>query len=267
MSKVITFDDGTVYVQRMGSRWGRVNMQSEPFMFPDHSNEVMACAVQDSPSGINKGSTFPIDRSWFRYLDNFHTQAGSSWLWTPRMLWCNRDFVGDSLGSKLSDGADPEPVIECITGPLNIRRVIGETLNHYEVWSLPVSEKTSNYDPRVFNFYNFPWIFWKAQARTIRLEVQNVGSGLDVYHMNVRKSAGRQWMSKQHLTLFQDPPFTVRYAPGLHYVTDYMFLGSSIYGITDEDKRIPLLLATRPGQFEFPTDWRCTGPTVIPEVK
>ena len=264
-NKVFTYPDGSIYVERPGTRWGRINMQYENILIGGHTNEVMARAVQDTnpPKGTGKGSTIPISLDWFNYLGNFHTEQAQRWLMTPFMLWTNRLFIGDALGSKLSDGADPQPVLECISGPLNIRRIIGETSTHYEVYSLPTSAKPSNYDPKVFNFQRYPWIFWKAQARTANYQVQNVGSGLDVYHMNVRKPNTRHYMNKADVTLFIEPPFVVSDGISKFGIVDYMFLGVNIYGITDNGVRVPLLIA-QGATYSFPTDWRCAGPFLIP---
>lgn len=266
MSKIITYEDGMVYVERPGTRWGRINMQYEAIGMPQ--NEVMAVAIQDitPPVGVNKGSTIPFNKDWFRYLDNFHSKEESSWLWTPRMLWCNRDFVGDALGSTLENGADPEPVLECIGFPCNVVRVIGETLTHYEIWAMSTSERPSKYNPKQFNWKNYPWIFAKAQARTSDYQVQNVGNGLDVFHMNFRKPGNKHYLPKSKVSLFPELPVMVNDGVNTHLIVDYMLHGSSVYGIISNDKKIPLLLAEKPGQWEFTTNWRCSGPGVIPPV-
>lgn len=266
MNKIINFADGTIYVQRPGTRWGRVKMQLDPIAFS--GNEVMYCPVQDStpPKGEGKGHTIKVPIEWFKYLDNFHTEAAHYWLWTPNMLWTNRNFVGDAKGSTLESGADPQPIVECITGPNNIRRIIGETETHYEVWSLPVDMDPSSFDPAVFNWRNYPWIFWKAQARTATFQVQNVGKGLDVFHLNLRNPIHRHYMHKNDINLFAPCPFVVSDGISRWTIIDYMFVGASIYGITDKFMRVPLLLSESPGQWDFPTDWRCTGPGVIPPV-
>ena len=262
-----TYPDGTVYLERPGTRWGRVRMQMEPIQFS--GNEVMARAVQDwqpNPTDKRKGEMMQISLDWFDYLDNFHNTSAHNWLWTPHMLWVNRTFVGDRRGGSIENGADLHPQVECITGPLNIRRIIGETASHYEVWALPIDTDPKRFNPKVFNWKHYPWIFWKAQARSKTFDVQNVGDGLDVYHMNVRQRADRHWMHKDDIELFQQPPFTVTDGVRNWIVQDYMFIGASIYGITDTGRRVPLLLARKPGEKIFPTDWRCFEPTVIPPV-
>jgi len=264
MNKIINFPDGTIYVERPGTRWGRVKMQFEPIQYS--GNEVMARAVQDTypPKGVGKGNTIPISIEWFKYLDNFHNKAERDWLWTPHMLWFNRGFAGDTRGGTLENGADPQPMLECITGPCNIRRIIGETETHYEVWSLPVNLTPDGFDPLVFNWQNYPWIFWKAQTRTTAFQVQNVGKGLDVFHLNVRRLQDRHFMHKCDITLFTPCPFTVTDGINKWTILDYMFVGASICGISDQGVRVPLLLSNTPGQREFPTNWRHTDPTVIP---
>lgn len=264
LNKIIIFPDGTIYVERPGTRWGRVKMQFEPIQYS--GNEVMARAVQDTypPKGVGKGNTIPISIEWFKYLNNFHNSAERDWLWTPHMLWFNRTFAGDTRGGTLENGADPQPMLECITGPCNIRRIIGETETHYEVWSLPANLTPEAFDPLVFNWHNYPWIFWKAQARNTAFQVQNVGKDLDVFHMNVRRLQDRHFMHKNDITLFNLCPFTVTDGISKWTILDYMFVGASIYGISDQGVRVPLLLANTPGQREFPTNWRHTDPTVIP---
>ena len=241
-------------------------MQREPIEYK--GNEVMARGVQDwtPPTDRRKGEPMFIALDWFRFLDNFHTTAGHNWLWSPNMLWTNYRFAGDALGGTVANGAFASPKIECITGPLNIRRIIGETETHYEVWALPVESDPKKFNPLVFNWVNFPWIFWKAQARTANYDVQNVGESLDVFHMNVRWSADRHWLHKDDVELFRECPFTVTDGKSNWIILDYMCVGASVYGITDTGKRVPLLLARKPGERVFPTDWRCVEPTVIPPV-
>jgi hypothetical protein len=207
-----------------------------------------------------------MDRAWFTYLDNFHNYAESKWMRTPYMLWINRAYVGDPLGSTLATGADPQPVLECITGTGNVLRVIGENTTHYEIYALPINESPTNYNPKQFNWYNYPWVFWKAQARTRDGRLQNVGAGLDVFHLNFRKPQNRHWIHKSHFTLFRKPPFEAIYGNSLYLVVDYMFLGASVYGIASNGVRIPLMISEKPGQREFPTDWRHPGYSVIPPV-
>lgn len=266
MKRILTFGDGSVYVERPDTRWARVNVSPDPFLLPDSAaNEVCYIPVADGPiSTDNKGSTIGLSLTLFNYLDNFHTKAASNWMRTPYMLWINRPYVGDPLGSTLKEGADPTPRAECITASGNILRVIGETPTHYEVWAWPTSENINRYNPAHFNWKNYPWIFFKATARTRQGTIQNVGAGLDVYHMNVRKPMNRHYIHKSRVSLFTQPPFTVTYEGRRHTVTDYQFIGASVYGITDEDKRVPLLLAERPGQADYKTEWRGPGQTVIP---
>jgi hypothetical protein len=94
--------------------------------------------------------------------------------------------------------------------------------------------------------------------------VQNVGTALDVFHMNVKWAADRHYMHKDDIEIFKECPFTVTDGVSNWVIVDYMFVGASIYGITDLGRRVPLLLARKPGERDFPTDWRCSEPTVIP---
>lgn len=268
MSKIITFDDGSIYYQRPGSRWGRVKMSTDDFLV-DASAKAEVCYIPVSditppPVRPNKGSTMIMDRSWFDYLDKAHnhTPAASNWMRTIKMLWCNRPYVGDPSGSTLADGADPEPVIECITGTGNILRVIGETESHYEIYALPMGEP-GPLRPEVFNWFNYPWIFWKAQARKRDGSLINVGDGLHVFHVNFRKATKRHYIHKSLLDLFTLPPFTVSYEGQVHTVVDYQFLGADIYGITNADSRIPLLQTTK-YSVVYPTEWRGPGRPVNP---
>jgi hypothetical protein len=265
MNKILTFSDGSIYVQRPGSRWGIVNMSNDPFLVSGE-NEVCYIPINDwatPPDRPAKGSTIQISRRWLTYLDNFHIPAASNWLWTPFMLWINRRFNGDAMGST---NADPEPVTECITGTGNLHRIIGETPTHYEVWSLSTEYEPALFNPYQFNWYNYPWIFWKAQARTRNNVIQNVGSGLDVYHLHLRKPNTRHFIHKSQLTLLRAAPFDVNKDGSIYTIVDYQFLGASIYGITDKDDRIPLLLRRSPSEEIYPTDWKIGTPTVIPPV-
>jgi hypothetical protein len=264
MSKVITFSDGTIYVERPGSRWGRVNVSSDPFLLPDSAmNEVCYIAVNDitPPPSQNKGSTMPMSRAWFDYLDKAHnhTSAASQWMRTPYMLWSNRPYNGDPLGTT---NGDPEPVLECITGSGNILRVIGETATHYEIWAMPITDKPAQYNPAVYNFKHFPWVFWKAQARTRQGVLQRVGNALDVYHINFRKPGNRHWISKQVFTLFAKLPLELTYNNVQHLVIDYMFVGAEVYGITSDNQRIPLMVKVS-GLWFHPTAWRSVGTPVV----
>ena len=261
MNKVLTFHDGSIYVPRPGSRWGYVNLSTDPFLVSGE-NEVCYIPLNDwdnPPDRPAKGNTIPVNKSWFRYLDNFHTQAAHNWLWTPFMLWVNRRFNGDALGST---NADPEPVTECITGTGNLHRIIGETSTHYEVWSMDSTTKPDAFMPHAFNWYNYPWVFWKAQARTREGALQNVGAGLDVFHLHLRRPGTRHYIHKSQITLLPDGPFEV----DGKVIVDYQFLGSSIYGITDTDTRVPLRYRRRLGEDVFPTSWRTNALSVIPPL-
>lgn len=260
MSKIITFPDGSVYVERVGTRWGRIKVETDQGVFP--GNTVMARAVQDvtPPVGRGKGSTIPFNRDWFYYLDNFHTKPASGWLWTPHMVWFNRGFIGDTRNTQ-PPNADPEPVLECIAFPANLIRIIGETDTHYEIWALPTDERPSKYNPKSFNFKNFPWIFAMAQAFSVNGDIQKVGAGLDVYHMNVRKPNKRHWMYNGDVELFQPCPFTI----GNTIIVDYMFIGVEIYGITLGGQRVPLLVLEN-NQYKFKTAWRCSQTFLVPPV-
>lgn len=260
MPKILTFSDGSVYVYRPGSRWGRVNVSTDPFLLPDSAaNEVAFVPVADMPiSTDNKGSTIKIETSMFDYLDKAHnhTASASNWMRTPFMLWINRPYVGDPLGSTLASGADPQPVTECITASGNILRVLSETESHYEIYAFPMSESLSKYDPAKFNFKNYPWVFFKATARTRTGVLQKVGAGLDVFHMHIRKPANRHYIHKSRLSLFTLPPFNVNYGGMLHNVLDYQFVGADIYGVTNTG-RIPLLVNKT-----YFTEWRGPGQAV-----
>jgi hypothetical protein len=266
MPKILTFSDGTIYVERPGSRWGRVNVSTDQFLLPDSAmNEVAYVPVADAPiTTDNKGSTIRINLAMFDYLDKAHghSKAASNWMRTPYMLWINRPFVGDTLGSTLADGADPVPVTECITCSGNIMRVIGETATHYEVEAYPyTSDFVNKCVPNVFNFRNYPWIFWKAQARTREGVLMRVGAGLDVYHMHIRKPTNRHYIHKSRLSLFTTTPFDVTKDGHIYTVLDYQFIGNEIYGIT-KDGRIPLMVKVS-GLWFYPTSWRGVGMPVV----
>jgi hypothetical protein len=255
MSRVVTYADGTLYIERPKARWGRIRFPDWPIILPpEASNEVLYQSMADSPQQDNtvKGASMRINPAWLHYLDHFHTPAASNWLWTPWMLWINRPFVGDRRGSQLPN-ADPAPVIECISGGYNIVQVIGETDFHYETFALSTDENPNRYDPAVFNFRHYPWIFWKAQARTRLGELQNVGSGLDVFHIHFRKPADRHYIHKSRLDLFPEPPFSVFDGESFHMIIDYQF----------DHSRIPLLIAT-PKEIRYPTTWKEDGRPVIP---
>lgn len=256
MSKVLTFSDGSIYVKRYGS-FGRVKLSNDPFL-ENRDMEVCYIPIADYPiSTNNKGSTIKVELSLFDYLDNFHTKQASIWMRTPRMLWCNRPYVGDPLGSTLASGADPTPVLECITGSGNVLRVIGETATHYEVWALPLSEDIKKFTPLQFNPYNYPWIFWKTNARTRDNVLQKVGAGLDVWHLNIRKPTNRHYIHKSMLTMFTACPFTINYGGTNYTIVDYQCLGADVYGITSLDTRIPLLV-----KGVHLTDWQSGQPVV-----
>lgn len=257
MSKVFTYPDGTVYVERPNSMWGRIKIERNQQVFS--GNTVMARGVQDTtpPKGRGKGSTIPFNTDWFDYLDNFMPlKAQRNWLRTPHMVWFNRGYVGDTRGSTLASGADPYPVLESIAFPGNIIQIIGSTTEHYETWFLPTNVRASEYDPNVFNFRHFPWIFALAQTCSVTGTIQKVGIGFDMYHMNVRKPQNKSYMFKQDIELFKPGNFPVQYNGMSHMIMDYMFVGVEIYGVMETGVRIPLLILDR-NQYIFPTDWRC----------
>jgi hypothetical protein len=266
MYKILVFSDGSIYVHEPDVRWGRVNISTDPFLVdPEAKVEVCYIAVADSDIKTdNKGSTMPITTAWLKFLDNFHTPQASNWLWTPFMLWINKRFIGDTLGSTLADGASLVPMPECITGSCNILRVTGETPTHYIVWALPTDTDISKLDPKRTNWKNFPWVFWKAQARTRTNQIQNVGAGLDVWQMNIRKPKNTHYIHKSRFTLFQKPPFTVTYNYKSYNIIGYQFIGASVYGISDNHDRIPLLICEKPGVIIHPTEWRGGQPVIPP---
>lgn len=254
-----TYPDGVIYVPYK-SRWGRINMQREPIQFP--KNEVMITRLQDEtpPFGVTKGHTIVMGFEWLKFCDHFHSDAARRWGWTPYFDIINRGFVGDAIGSLLADGADPAPVAECITTPLNTKRIIGETATHYELWAFPNNLDPRKLDHRVVNPGNMPYAFSESLARTATYEVQLVGNGLNVWKPCIRNANKRLYIPKEFITVFQEPPFIVHYKNIAYEILDYLLYNQThVDGITADGTRIPLVS----GRDIFHTEWRCS-PGIIP---
>ena len=216
------------------------------YMSDQNPIEVNAVAWQDvnPPTRPNKGDTIPVTTGWQNYLKKIQTASAYKWLITPYTLWINRtDFRCECIGA----------------GYGNFIEIIGQSLdgNYYQIRSSKYDADLVNYDPAVFNWYNFPQLFGKCTARRKDNTILNVGAGLDVY-MPIIKKTPTLWVAAADVELFPKYPIGV---------SGYVLYGASVYGFTGAgDMLLPLRIARKPGELIHPTEWHLQTGSVIPPV-
>jgi hypothetical protein len=218
-------------------------ISSLPTYFGDPlSLEVNATTLHDTvhPS---KGSTIAVSPSVLRHMQKIQTREAYRWTVRPFMLWINRKWIGDPLGSKVGDvGVDILPKAECISAYGNFVEIIGEVGEYYQIRATP-----SNYDfdkfGEDFNWFNYPHLWVKQSARNKKSppDIFNVGFGYDAYFPLLQAKAGL-WILKKDVELLPPSPDG-----------GYVLQGMSVY------------TAGKPGELIYPNkDWKMLTVGVIP---
>lgn len=194
---------------------------------------------QDIPTVYGKGHTIPVGMNWRTYLPKIQSEAAYKWVVQPNMLWINRDdFAAECIGA----------------GYGNFLEIIQTVGAWHEIRALDWDMDTSRLDPLYFNWKVRPTLFGKCTARRKDGTILNVGTGLDAYFPNMKRTA-RLWIHNSDIELFPELP------QGLYYV----LRGASVYS-WDGSTYTALRIADKPGQLEHPTEWRLQTGSVVPPV-
>lgn len=211
--------------------------------------EVNATTLHDTvhPS---KGDTIKVSPSVLRHMQKIQSAGAYNWTVRPFMLWINRRWIGDPLGSKLGDpNVDSLPKAECITGYGNFVEIIGEVKDYYQIRASLASDDFDRFNPD-FNWFNYPHLWVKESARNKKTppDIFNVGSGYDAYFPLLQAKEGL-WIFKRDVEVLPPSPDG-----------GYILQGMSVYTAGMQ----PLRLARKPGENIFPTDWKISTRGVVP---
>ena len=259
LSDITIYNDGSVSVnQTMPLIYNRLAIVSKlsDYMQDPRPIEVNAVAYQDAdvPYSVTKGHTIPILNEMREYLRKIQSPEAYRWVFAPWMLWINRPYAGDGTDAQPKDVL---PMAECIgAGYGNFLEIIGEVTTSggkfYEIRAF-MHNDPMRYDP-LLTWQNRPTLFGKCSARRKDGSILNVGSGLDAYIPNVKRTP-HLWISADDVELFPPRPAGV---------FNYALRGASVFGWNGREY-IPLRVADRPGQLEHPTaGWSLRTGSVIP---
>ena len=221
---------------------------------PDHFADPLSIEVNSTPLHDTvhptKGDTVKVSPSIFRHMQKIQTAAAYGWTIRPFMLWINRRYIGDPLGSKLGEpNVDSVPKAECITAYGNFVEIIGEVGDYYQIRSSLASDDFDRFNPD-FNWQNYPhlWVKQSARNKAIPPKIYNVGAGYDAFFPLLQAKAGL-WIFKKDVELLPPSPDG-----------GYVLQGMSVYTAGMQ----PLRLARTPGELIYPTSWRINTAGVIP---
>lgn len=246
LSDIEIYSDGSVGISKMPLIYNRLGIirKLSDYMADPRPIEVNAVAYQDAdvPVSVTKGHTIPVLPTMQEYLKKIQSKEAYQWVVQPRMLWINRD----------------DWAAECIgAGYGNFIEIIGEVTTSagtfYEIRAFEYDDPMK-FKPHL-TWRNRPTLFGKCTARKQDGTILNVGSGLDCYFPNMKRTS-HLWVSAEDVELF--PPLP-------QGIWNYALQGASVYGWNGE-RFIPLRIAEFPGQLEHPTPWRLNTGSVIPPV-
>jgi len=221
---------------------------------PDHFADPLNIEVNSTPLHDTvhptKGDTITAFPSIMRHMAKIQSAAAFGWTVRPFMLWTNRRYDGDPLGSKFGeDGVDRFPKAECISGYGNFVEIIGEVGEYYQINATSNQDDWDLFDES-FNWFNYPhlWVKQSARNKAIPPKIFNVGAGYDAYFPLLQAKAGL-WILKKDVELLPPSPDG-----------GYVLQGMSVYTAGMQ----PLRLARTPGELIYPTSWRINTAGVIP---
>lgn len=213
--------------------------------------EVNAVSLHDAVHPA-KGSTIKVSPSVLRHMQRIQSADAYKWTVTPFMLWINRRWIGDPLGSKLGDpNVDSFPKAECISGYGNFIEIVGEIKEYYQIRATLATDDFDRFNPD-FNWFNYPtrWVKQSARNKKTPPDIFNVGSGYDAFFPLLQAKAGL-WILKKDVEVLPSSPDG-----------GYVLKGMSVFTAG----MIPLRLARQPGELIYPrNDWKMQTRGVIPE--
>lgn len=225
-------------------------ISSLPDYFADPLDlEVNVVSLHDAvhPS---KGSTIKVFPSVLRHMQKIQSYDAYKWTVRPFMLWINRRWIGDPLGSTAeTPEVDPLPKAECVSGYGNFVEIIGEDGEYWQIRATVHTRDNFNFGDN-FNWFNYPHLWCKQSARDKKTppDIYNVGSGYDAYFPLLQAKAGI-WILKKDVELLPPSPDG-----------GYILQGMSVYTAGMQ----PLRLARTPGELIYPTSWKINTAGVIP---
>ena len=131
--------------------------------------------LQDQPKGSLKGRNIAIRSNWWHYLEKINTDPRSySYTRGVHNMWINSEY---DVQTPYSTGK-----AESICCGGNFVAYTEETATHLKIMAWDNHLDTSTLDPEINNWFNQPYLFWKACAvKQGGGAVINVASALDVY--------------------------------------------------------------------------------------
>jgi hypothetical protein len=233
--------------------------------------------LQDRPAGRGKGDVIPVLPPWWDYIHKLNP-GEKEYRYTRSIgaMWINIPYDQDD------PNPNPPPKAESIGNGGNFVAFDLMTDTHGRLVSWSYAQDTSELDPSKYNWYEMPWLVWKAVAINLAGDLRNVGQGLDVYFPTLRFT--ELWTHRLDVELFPELPAGVTtemdvpilafprheafvigtYKSGKSIaITEYRPLGASVFGKTIVGW-ICLLRATRPSERIFSTSWRLDTVGIIP---
>lgn len=262
LSNVKIFSDGSVSVEKAPTEppppvaahviTNRVGIVTH---YPDHFADPRKMEVNTTPLHDTvhptKGDTITAFPSIMRQMARVQSEAAYGWTVRPFMLWVNRRYDGDPLGSKYGEaGVDLYPKAECVTGWGNFVEIIAEVGEFYQIRATSNRADWDKFDAS-FNWFNYPhlWVKQSARDKAVPPNMYNVGAGHDAYFPLLQAKAGL-WIFKKDVEVLPPSPDG-----------GYILQGMSVYTAGMQ----PLRLARKPGELIYPrNDWKMQTAGVIP---
>lgn len=205
--------------------------------------------TMNEPIGMNKGAPVIIPIEWIEWMRNLMDAKAHAWWIRPDMMMVNRRHKYDGLYPPSTD----ECRFENIMLPCNFVAIDQLTPTHARLVSRKTSDNPKLLDPKVNNWMNEPWLFWKGSAHNKEGKIIKVGTELDMFTPAIR-SKPELWANRVHLEEFPELPFEVVYEGKAEIITGYCLQGASVYGHA-LTRDIPLRLARTAGELIHPTKW------------
>lgn len=189
--------------------------------FPD------TCPMQNVPNGTGKGDDIHIESNWWHHIERINSERGYKWARSIGNMWINKTYNIDVPYSTA-----PAESIHCGG---NFIAYDLETPHHVRLVAYPYRMDTTNLKD---NWFNKPWMFWKACMVNSEGEIGKVANALDVYFPLIAER--ELWINKIYIEKFPDGP-------------DYRLQGKDVY-----DGSRPLLV-----NGNFLTDWKLETKGVV----
>lgn len=221
---------------------------------PDHFADPLSIEVNSTPLHDTihptKGDTITAYPSIMRRMAKVQTASAYGWTVRPFMLWVNRRYDGDPLGSVYGeDGVDRYPKAECVTAYGNFVEIINEVGDYFEIRARSNQEDWDSFGDD-FDWWHYPhlWVKQSARNKSTPPKIFNVGLGYDAYFPLLKAKVGL-WILKKDVEVLPPSPDG-----------GYILQGMSVYTAGMK----PLRLARKPGELIYPTSWKINTAGVVP---